>query len=150
MTDEVSCARLESEVVEDLGHGHQIKVLALMGCWVVVFPVLNKLEKLLCSALLKETHQLGAHGFHLGRWNLGDAPISEDVGCGELLELEVACDVGVNEHLCELSVGHEELWDEVNGVVTVPANIGRDSLSGSEPLPKLCEVEGCTLSAVAI
>jgi hypothetical protein len=36
------------------------------------------------------------------------------VASGNLLELEVLCDVGRDEDVGELAVGHEELWYEVD------------------------------------
>ncbi len=59
----------------------------------------------------------------IGSGHLGDLAVTVDVGSSDLLELEVASDIGVDEHLCELTVGHDKLRDKIDGPVTVTTPI---------------------------
>ena len=120
-----------------------------MRGWVVVLPILNELKELLCPPLLKQSHELTSHCLHLCSRYFGDPSIAVYIGCCNLLELEVSCDVCVYEHLCEFTIGHEELWDEVHCIVPVAADVCGDGLVRSKLLPELCEVEGCAFTSVA-
>ena len=94
-----------------------------MSSRVLVLPALQELEELLCSPLLEETHERTLDRLHLRGRHLGDLAITIDEAACDLLELEVAGDVGVDENLGQLSRRDDELGDEVDGVVTVAAQV---------------------------
>ena len=104
-----------------------------MSSRVFVLPALQELKKLLCPPLLKETHKRALDGLHLRARDLRDLAIAINERAGNLLELLVACYVGVDKYAGKLSGGNDEFGDEVNSVVTVAAEILRNSLIG----PKL-------------
>ena len=104
---------------------------------VIVLPVLQKLEKVLCAALLEEAHERALDGLHLGAGDLGDLAIAVDEAAGDLLELEVAGDVGVDEDAGELARRDDELGNEIDGIVTVTSQLLRDGLIGPELAVKL-------------
>ena len=104
----------------------------LVGSRVLVLPVLKELEELLRSPLLEETHEGALDRLHLRAGYLGDLAIAVDKAARDLLELEVAGDVGVDQDASELSGSDDELRNEIDGVVTVAAKIRRDGLVGSE------------------
>lgn len=108
-----------------------------MGGRVLVPPVLQEFKELLRAAFLEQAHESRANGFHLGRGDLCDATIAVYVGSCDLLEFEVASDVGVDEHLCELSVGHHVFGDQVDCVVAVPAEVRRGALARAELVVEL-------------
>lgn len=137
MADKVDGAGLQSKVLVDVVHGGNVDIHATVSGRIVGPVVLDVLEELLGSALLKETHQGTTDGLHLGGGDLGDDTIAVDVRAGDLLELEVAGDVGVGQDLDELSVGHHELGDQVNVVVAVLAEGGGGSLAIAELFEEL-------------
>lgn len=148
MADEVFGAGLKTKVVKDLDHWVRVEVEGLVGGGILVAPVLDELEELLCSTLLKEAHERRADGFHLGGRHLGNLAISVNVRGSDLLELEVPSDIGVNEHLRELTVGHDKFGDEINCPVAVTAPVlGRFS-AGTELLVELREVERGHLTTI--
>lgn len=111
MPNKVNGTGLQSEVLVHVLHGSNGNIDALVGGGILLLVVLDELEELLGAALLKETHERGADGLHLAGRDLGDLSIAVDVGAGDLLELQVASDVGVDQDLDELTVGHHELGD---------------------------------------
>lgn len=115
VADEVLGAGLEAKLVVDVLHGRVVEGEALVGGRVFGLVVLNKLKEALGASLLKQAHEGGLDGLHLGGRHFGDAAVSEDVRSRDLFELHVARDVGVDEHAGEFAVGHHELGDEVHG-----------------------------------
>ena len=103
-----------------------------MGSRVIVLPVLEELEELLCATFLKETHEWATDSLHLCAGNLRDLAVTEDEGAGDLLELEVARNIGVDEDLRELSGCDDELGHQVHGVVAVTAELSWGCLVGAE------------------
>ena len=114
-----------------------------MGSRVIVLPVLEELKELLRAAFLKETHERATNGLHLCAGNLRDLAVTEDEGASDLLELEVARDIGVDEDLRELARCDDELGHQVHGVVTVTAELGRGRLVGAELAVELDTVVRC-------
>ena len=113
----------------------------LVSSRVLVLPALKELEELLCPPLLKETHKRALDRLHLRTRHLGDLAIAVDITAGDLLELEVPSDVGVDEDASELSRGDDELGNEIDGVVAVAAEVLGDSLIGPELAVELCVEE---------
>ena len=103
-----------------------------MGSRILVFPSLKELEEFLRAALLKEAHEGTADGLHLVTWDLGDLAITVDEAACNLLEFKIAGNIGVDENLGELSRGNDELGDEINCVVTIPAEFLRRRLVWAE------------------
>lgn len=121
VSDEILGTRLKSKLFVNLLHRVLIKVKSLMSGRILILPVLEELEKGLGAAFLPEAHEGGLYGLHLGRGDLADPAVSVDERAGDLFEFEVAGDVCVDEHFRELAGGDDELWDEVDGVVSIPA-----------------------------
>jgi hypothetical protein len=104
----------------------------LVGRRVGIRPALNPFEELLETPLLKQTHQRAPKSFRLVARDFGDPSVAKDIGAGNLLELEIPGDVGVDEDAGELAVGHHELGNEVDGVVAVAAQFARRFLALAE------------------
>jgi hypothetical protein len=89
-----------------------------VGSWVVLFVCANELQELLCSSLLKQTHQGRAESLRGIRGDLCDVGLVTgaglDVTASNLLEFEVSGDIGRDEDVGEFSVGHEEFGDEID------------------------------------
>ena len=94
-----------------------------MGSRVLVLPVLQELEELLRSPLLKETHEGALDRLHLRAGYLGDLAIAVDEAARDLLELEVSGHIRVYEDLRELSRCNDELGDKINGVITITTEL---------------------------
>jgi len=77
---------------------------------IFLLELANPLKELLGSALLKETHERRAQsltgiGGHLGHGRLGTLALL-NIAAGDLLELEVSGDIGGNQNVGQLAVGH--------------------------------------------
>ena len=103
-----------------------------MGSRVLILPALKELEELLRPPLLKQTHEGTLHRLHLRAGNLGDFAIAEDETARDLLELEVPNDIGVDKDLGKFTRGNDELGDEIDGIVPIPAEIRRWGLVRTE------------------
>ena len=79
----------------------------LVGSRVLILPALKELEELLRPPLLKQTHEGTLHRLHLRARNLRDLAITIHEAARNLLELEVASDIGVDENARELSRGDD-------------------------------------------
>lgn len=90
-----------------------------MGGRIVVLPTLQELEEFLRATLFKETHQRALDCLHFRAGDLGDLAVAIDEAAGDLLELEVASDIGVHEDLREFSRCDDELWDEIDSVIPI-------------------------------
>lgn len=83
------------------------------------------MQEALSSPLLEQAHQrtpqcLGSIGRHLCH-RRASAITNLDIAAGNLLELEIPGDIGGNEDVGELAIGHEQLWHEVDVPVICPA-----------------------------
>lgn len=90
----------------------------LVSCRILLLELANPLKELLGSALLKETHERRAQSFsgiggHLGHGRLGTLALL-NIAAGDLLELEISGDIGGDQNVCQLSVGHQQLGNQVN------------------------------------
>jgi len=78
----------------------------------------NPLNEGLHATLLEYAHEGGLQSLAGIGWDLGDGGLGAgallDVAASDLLELEVAGDVGGDEDVGQLARGHEELGNEVN------------------------------------
>ncbi len=90
-----------------------------MRRWIIVPPGLQELEELLRTTLLKEAHQRTLDRLHLRTRHLGNPAITIDKTTSNLLELEIACNLGVHQDLGHLARRDDELWDEINGIVAI-------------------------------
>lgn len=107
----------------------------------IVFPpVLNKLKELLGASLLKDAHERGSKGLHLRGRDFGNLAIAVDKRAANLLELEIARHVRVGQEADDLTVGHHELGDQVNVVISVFAELFGDLDSLAEFAMKLVDV----------
>lgn len=95
-----------------------------MRSGIFILPALQKLKELLRPALLKQSHQRALHGLHLGTRDLRDLAIAIHEATGDLLELEVASNIGVDEDLGKFSGRDDELGDKIDGVVPVAPQLG--------------------------
>lgn len=103
-----------------------------MRCRIVVSPTLKELEELFGAPLLKQAHKRTLDSLHLCTRDFGDLAISEDKATGDLFELEVASDIGVNKDLSELSRCDDEFGNKIDGVISVSSKLCRGSLIGSK------------------
>ena len=99
-----------------------------MRRWVFILPALQEFEEFLCSSFLEETHQRTSDCLHLGTGNFRYLPVTVDEATSDLLKLEVAGDIGVNENLGELSRSDDEFRDEIDSVVSVATKFRRRRL----------------------
>ena len=104
----------------------------LVGCWILVLPVLQEGEEVFSPPLLEETHQRALDSLHLSRRDFADLAVPVDIGTGDLLEFKVASNIGVDENLREFTGRDDELGDEINGVIAIPTEVGRRSLIRTE------------------
>ena len=78
----------------------------------------DKLQKVPCSSLFEKTHQGTPECLTSVRRDLcnrGFRPITLlNIAASNLFEFEVSGDVGRDENVCEFTVGHEKLGDEVD------------------------------------
>ena len=95
-----------------------------MGGRIIVPPILQKLEKFLCAALFKYTHQWASDCLHLGAGNLGDLAVTVDEATRDLLEFEITSDIGMHEDLREFTGCYDELWNEIDGIISVTTKLG--------------------------
>ena len=108
-----------------------------MSSRILILPVLQELEELLRPPLLKKTHKWALDRLHFRAGHLGDLTIAVDKAAGDLLELEVAGDIGVNENARKFSRGNDELGNEIDGIVAIAAEVLRGRLVGPELAVKL-------------
>ena len=99
-----------------------------MGSRVIVLPVLEELEELLCATFLKETHEWATDSLHLCAGNLRDLAVTVHKATRDLLELKVTSDIGVYKDPSELSRSNDKLGNEVDGIVSVTSKLGRRAL----------------------
>ena len=90
-----------------------------MGCGIIILPVLQELEELLCPAFLEQAHERTLDRLHLSTWYFGDPAVTENETARDLLELEVASNIGMNEDPGKFSRGDNELGDEIDSVIPV-------------------------------
>ena len=124
--------------------------LTLMGGRIIVFPVGNKHHELPQPVLLKKPHQAAGDSLVLRCGHLGDPVAPEHVASSDLLEFEVAGNVGVNEHLGQLAIGHHELGNQVDCIVAITSNVLWRLCPGSELGVELGQVERGALAAVVV
>ena len=103
-----------------------------MSRGVIVLPILKELEELLGTSLLKKSHKRALDCLHFGTRNLGNLSLAENKTTCNLLELKVGSYVGMHKNLRKLPRCDDELWNQINSVVTIPSKIGGLRLSGSE------------------
>ena len=96
-------------------------MLTLLGLGVVLVVALNELEEEPGPVLLKESHQRGGNGLRFGGGELGNLLVTVHVAASDLLELEVAGHIGVDENVDQILAGHHELGNHIHIVITVPA-----------------------------
>lgn len=92
--------------------------LTLVGGGVLGVEGANPLDEGLHATLLKDTHEGRLESLASIRGDLGDGGLGGsallNVAAGNLLELEVAGDVGGDENVGQLARGHEQLGNKVN------------------------------------
>ena len=103
-----------------------------MSCRVLVLPVLKELKELLRTTLLKQAHKGAPDRLHLRAGHLRDFAVAVHKAAGDLLELEVPRNIGVNQNASEFSGRDDELGDEVDGIVAIAPEFSRRGLVGSE------------------
>jgi hypothetical protein len=99
---------------------------------IFILPALEKLEELLRSPLLKDTHERAPDSLHLCAWHFRDLAVAVHEAARNLLELKVTSDIRVNEDLGELARRDNELGHEINRIVAVPAEVRWRLLGGTE------------------
>ena len=109
----------------------------MVGTGVFVPPSLQELEELLRAAFLEETHQRALKGFYLRARDLGYPAVTIYEASRDLLELEIASDIGVHEDLRKFSRGDDELRHKIDSVVSVAPELRGRSLIRTEFAIKL-------------
>lgn len=104
---------------------------------IFVFPALQESEEVLCPTFLKETHERALDGLHLSAGHFGDLAVAIDVRACDLLELEITCNIRVHKDLGEFPGCHDELGNEVDGIVAVSPKLSRWRLIWAEFAEKL-------------
>lgn len=94
-----------------------------MGGRIIVLPILQEFEEFLRAALFKKTHQWAFDCLHLGAGNLRDLAVTIDEAARDLLELEITCDIRMDEDLRELSGCYDKLRDEIDGIIPVATKL---------------------------
>lgn len=74
-----------------------------MSSRILILPALQELEEFLGPPFLKEPHERTPHCLHLGTGNLRNLTIAVDETASDLLEFEIASDVGVDEDASEFT-----------------------------------------------
>lgn len=123
MSNKILRAGLEAKFLVDTFHRVLVEVDLLMGCRVIVFPILEEGKEVSSPPLFKEAHQGRFQCLRFCRGYLGDFAISVDVRAGDLLELKVTGDVSVDEDLGKFTRGDDELGDQVDCVVAVATEL---------------------------
>src|SRR5882762_9164260 len=108
-----------------------------MGTGVFIFPSLQELEELLRAAFLEEAHQWALEGFYLRARDLGYPAVTIYEASRDLLELEIASDIGVHEDLRKFTRGNDEFGHKVDSVVSVAPELGGRGLIRTEFAIKL-------------
>lgn len=94
------------------------KRITQVSTGIILLELANPLQKLLCASLLKETHERGTESFTSVRRDLGNGGFGAlsllYVTSSNLSKLKVSCDVGGNQNVCQFTVGHEQLGDQVH------------------------------------
>lgn len=118
VADEIASGSLKAELVKDILHGASLDVKSLVASRVALVEGADPLDEGLHSALLEESHKGGCESLASIGWDLGDGGLASgtllDVRAGDLLELEVSCDVGGDEDVGKFSGRHEKLGDQVD------------------------------------
>jgi len=117
-------------------------VATLMGSRVLVFPVLQELKELFGAALFKDAHERAPDSLHLSAGNLRDSAVAVHEATGDLLELEITSDVGVDEDLGQFTGRDDEFGHEVDGVVAVASKVCGGFDAGPEFAVELGVVSG--------
>ena len=118
-----------------------------MGGRIIIPPILQELEELLRATLFKETHQWAFDCLHFSAGNLGDLAVAIDEAACDLFEFEVASDISVHEDFGEFSGCDDELWDEIDSVISITTEPRGGSLISAELSVELSrETESVTVS----
>lgn len=89
-----------------------------MSRGVFLLEFAHPLQELLSPSLLEHAHQGGAQSFtrvggHLRHRSLGSLALL-DIAAGNLLKFQVSCDIGGDQDIRQLAVGHQELRDQID------------------------------------
>lgn len=102
---------------------------------VILFEFTNPFQELLRSPLLKHSHQRRAQGLVGIRGDLGHVGLAAvallDVAASNLLELKVSRNIGGNQDIRQLAVGHQQLGDQVDVPVVDPSILLPGFLAGA-------------------
>ena len=99
----------------------------LVSARVALLKAANPLQKVLGPPLLEDTHERAAQRLaciagHFGHGCTGAAALL-DVAAGNLLELEIAGDISMDEYLGELARRDDELGNQVDSVVAIASQL---------------------------
>lgn len=113
---------------------------------VLLLELSNPLEELLCPSLFEQSHERGPQSLtgvrgHLGHSRLGSLALL-DVAAGDLLKFQVSSNIGGNQDVGQLSVGHQQLGDQVDVPVVDPPVLLPGLLAGSKVAVLLEKLRG--------
>lgn len=116
-----------------------------MSSRVILLEFTNPFQELLRSPLLKHSHQRRAQGLVCIRGDLGHVSLAAlallDVAASNLLELKISCNIGGNQDIRQLAVGHQQLGDQVDVPVVDPAILLPGLLAGVDVAVLLEQLE---------
>lgn len=158
MTEEIKGRLLDAELLEQFTHRHLLEIILAPGASVVHVDTGNKFVELSDTALFEQAHQAGTNGLllvgrdlddgHLLRAEEATLSMLHDVGSVDAFPFEVLGDLGVQKHLNELAVSHDELGDEIDIPVSVVAVLRSRGRVRSELLPQVSQIERGGLSTI--
>lgn len=121
-----------------------LRTLVSGGIALVEFA--HPLQELLGSPLLKHAHEGRTQSFTGIRGHLGDGGLGTlsllDVAARNLLELEVSRDIGGNQNVGQVAIGHQQLGNQVDVPVVDTAILLPGLLAGANVAVLLKELQG--------
>lgn len=103
---------------------------------VILLKFTDPFQELLRPPLLEHSHKRRAQGLVGIRGDLGHGSLGAlallDIAASDLLELEVSRNIGGNEDIRQLAVGHKQLGDQVDVPVVDSAILLPGLLAGAD------------------
>mmetsp|Transcript_17757 Transcript_17757/g.41135 ORF Transcript_17757/g.41135 Transcript_17757/m.41135 type:complete len:365 (+) Transcript_17757:145-1239(+) len=133
MRNELMCFRKQTKVLVKLPHGHCVEVTSLMRFRIGSIVLVHVNDEFTKPTLLKKSHERRPESLVGSGRDLENLAFLVDIRSADRFEFQITSDLSVNQHLGEVSVGHDKLGDEIHIVITVGSEVnGR--LSGLELL----------------
>ncbi|KAH3667381.1 hypothetical protein OGAPHI_003030 [Ogataea philodendri] len=148
VANEVLGSPLESVLVVHLVHGGLVEIHSTMGRLLVLVVLDDKLQEILHSSLLKESHQRRRDRLCLVGRNFRNTTPAVHIRAMNLLKLHVTGDIGVNKNVSKLTVRHQKLGNQINTPVSVFAELVCIRLAWLELGVQLGKVQRSAFSSI--